>query len=124
MRLGGKVCPCGRGLPLMEELVGRFADILTTPEGQFVSASALTTILPKIPGLRECQLVEKAVDRLQVNAVRDQSYGESSQRAFREHLAEFFGPNMHITFNYVDEIPTSASGKKRFSISEVESRPV
>jgi phenylacetate-CoA ligase len=119
---GLEECPCGRRLPLMKELVGRYADILTTPEGQFVSASALTTILSQIPGLRECQLVQKAVDWVQVNAVCYPDYGESSEMVFRKHLVKFFGPNMHITFNYVDDIPRTASGKKRFSVSEVETR--
>jgi phenylacetate-CoA ligase len=113
-------CPCGRGLPLMKELVGRYADILTTPEGQFVSASALTTILSQIPGLRESQLVQKDIDWLQVNAVCYPDYDESSEAAFRQHLAKFFGPKMRITFKYVDEIPRTSSEKKRFSISEIE----
>jgi phenylacetate-CoA ligase len=113
-------CPCGRGLPLMKELVGRYADILTTPDGKFVSASALTTILSQIPGLRESQLVQKATDWLQVNAVCYPEYDESSEAAFRQHLAKFFGPKMRITFNYVDEIPRTSSRKKRFSISEIE----
>jgi hypothetical protein len=66
-------------------------------------------------------LVQKAVDRLQVNVVCHPAYDESSQRAFRQHLAEFFGPKMRFTFNRVDEIPATTSGKKRFSISELES---
>lgn len=115
-------CPCGRGLPLMEELIGRFADILTTPEGHFVSASALTTILPQIRGLLECQLVQKADDWLRVNAVCHPNYDECSERAFRQHLIEFFGPRMRITFHYVDSVPRTTSGKRRFSVSEVEKR--
>jgi len=117
--LGEERCSCGRGLPLMKELVGRYADVLTTPEGQFVSASALTTILPRIPTIHECQLVQQAVDRLQVNVVRSPHYDVSSEAAFRLHLARFFGPCMHITFNYMDEIPKLASGKARFSVSEL-----
>lgn len=113
-------CPCGRGLPLMKELIGRYADILTTPEGQFVSASALTTILPEIPGLCECQLVQKAADWLHVRAACTPDYDESSEATFRQHLAEFFGTKMRITFSYVGEIPKTASGKKRFSVSEME----
>jgi phenylacetate-CoA ligase len=112
-------CSCGRGLPLMKELIGRYADILTTPEGGFVSASALTTILSKIPGLCECQLVQKATDWLRVNVIRYPEYDGVSEATFRRHLVRFFGPKMRITFNYVDEIPTTPSGKKRFSISEI-----
>lgn len=122
--LSAEKCPCGRELPLMKELVGRYADILTTPEGQFVSASALTTILSQIPGLCESQLVQKDTDWLQVNAVCYPDYDQSSETTFCQHLAKFFGPKMRITFNYVDEIPRTPSGKKRFSVSEVERRPL
>ena len=103
----------------MKELIGRYADILATPEGRFVSASALTTILSKIPGMRECQLVQKALDWLQVNVVRYPDYDGDSEAAFHQHLTRFFGPRMRITFNYVDEIPKTASGKTRFSVSEI-----
>lgn len=116
---GAECCSCGRRLPLMKELVGRYADILTTPEGRFVSASALTTILPKIPGVRECQLVQKAIDWLQVNVVRYRDYDETSEVVFHQHLAKFFGLRMRITFSYVEEIPKTASGKTRFSVSEI-----
>jgi phenylacetate-CoA ligase len=115
-----KHCPCGRGLPLMKELIGRYADILRTPDGQFVSASALTTVLHKVPGLVQSQLVQKAMNWLQVNTVRYPDYDAASEAIFAQHLAKFFGPKMRITFNYVDEIPKAASGKIRFSISEIK----
>jgi phenylacetate-CoA ligase len=114
----GKVCRCGRGLPLMAELVGRLADVLTTPEGAFVSASALSTIIPEIPGVRETQFVQMAVDWLQVKVVRREQYSLESERAFSRRLAELFGPQMRITFVYVDSIPKTSSGKARLSVSE------
>jgi len=113
-------CRCGRGLPLIRELAGRLADILATPEGQFVSASALTTILTKVQGLRETQLVQKSRDWLLVNVVRRPDYDETSEATFLQHLSAFFGPKMRITFNYVEAIPQTASGKKRFSVSDVK----
>ncbi len=117
--LDTKLCPCGRELPLMKELIGRYADILRTPDGQFVSASALTTMLHKVPGLCQSQLVQKATDWLQVNIVRYPDYDAASEAIFSQHLAEFLGSKMRITFNYVDEIPKTASGKTRFSVSEI-----
>ncbi len=117
--LASNTCACGRGLPLLEELIGRHADILVTPHGQFVSTSALTTLLPCVPGLRECQLVQKAIDRLQVNVVQRPDYDQRSEAVFHHYLARYFGPEMKITFRYVDEIPTTTSGKKRFSVSEL-----
>lgn len=113
-------CSCGRELPLINELVGRYADILTAPDGRFVSASALTTILHQVPGLVEAQLVQEAPEALRVNAVQGPGYSVQSERAFRSHLREFFGDTMGIIFEYVDDIPKTSSGKTRFSISRVD----
>jgi phenylacetate-CoA ligase len=121
--LAANDCACGRGLPLLEELIGRYADILVTPQGQFVSTSALTTLLPNVPGLQECQLVQKAIDRLQVNVVQRPDYDQRSEAMFHHHLAKHFGPKMSITFRYVDDIPPTTSGKKRFSVSELHGPP-
>lgn len=114
-----EVCACGRGLPVIAELVGRYADILRTPEGRFVSASALTTQLHQVPGLRESQLVQTARDRLRVNAVRRDGYTDESEQIFRQRLHRFFGPTMQIDFRYVEQLPRTPSGKVRFSVSQI-----
>lgn len=118
----GKGCCCGRGLPLMTELSGRLADVLTTPEGAFVSSSALASIIPEIPGVREMQFVQMAVDWLKVKVVCQEHYTRVSERSFGRRLAKLFGPRMRITFEYVDRIPKAPSGKARLSVSEPGAR--
>ena len=118
----GALCDCGRGLPLLSELVGRFADVLTTPGGAYVSVSALSTILTQVPGLDECQFVQKAVDRLLVRVVPRPSYTTESEIVFRQQLTELLGLQTRITFEYVDTLARTSSGKARLSVSEISSR--
>jgi phenylacetate-CoA ligase len=117
----GALCDCGRGLPLLDELVGRFADVLTTPEGAYVSVSALATILAQVKGLRECQFVQRAVDRLVVRVVPRSDYTAKSEGVFRQRLAELFSARMQVTFEYVDTIPKTSSGKARLSVADISS---
>jgi phenylacetate-CoA ligase len=112
-------CRCGRGLPLIGEISGRYADVLRAPDGRYVSASALTTVLHRIPGLQQAQIVQHAIDSLQVNVVRSEAYLAGGEQVFRGCLAEFFGDRTRISFHYVDDIPKMPSGKTRFSISRI-----
>jgi phenylacetate-CoA ligase len=113
-----KVCRCGRGLSLMSELTGRMSDVLVTPEGAYVSVTALSTILPQVPGVQETQFLQRAVDWLQVKVVRRPEYGAESEGAFRRHIAQLFGSQMRVTFDYVDDIPKTATGKARLSVGQ------
>jgi phenylacetate-CoA ligase len=114
------LCPCGRGLPLLGELIGRYADMLTAADGAYVSVSALSTILPHVPGLRKVQFVQMASDSLQVVVVRRSSYSQECEATFRQRLAEVFGSRMRVTFQYVGDIPKTSSGKARLSVSEID----
>jgi len=50
----------------------------------------------------------------------DQSFGEDSKRMIAESVNRFFGPLMKYEIEQVDSIPVEASGKYRFSISEID----
>lgn len=115
------VCPCGRELPLMREPLGRKSALLRTPDGDFVSANALTTILSDIRGLGQVQFVQRQLDHLIVRVVRRGAYDNTSESGFRSALRDLFGSGMHIEFDYVDVIAPSASGKYQLSISHIES---
>jgi len=117
--LGAATCPCGRGLPLMDELTGRYADVLRSPDGRYVSASALTTVLHLVPGLHQAQIVQNTISSLDVHVVQGNGYTAVSEETFRTCLAGFFGPHTQVTFHYVDHIAKTASGKTRFSVSRV-----
>jgi phenylacetate-CoA ligase len=114
--LSPETCRCGRGLALLSELVGRTSDVLKTPEGAYVSVTALSTILPQIPEVRETQFVQRETDWLQIRVVRRPEYSSDSEAAFRRHVGRLFGRQVRVTFDYVDEIPKTPAGKARLSI--------
>ena len=112
-------CPCGRGLPRLELAAGRTTEFLVSPSGKLVSGAALTVLLvAKTPGVRQAQLVQNQPDELLIRVVRDNKTPFDEQ-AMRRKVGEFFGEQVHIAFEYPDNIPRTASGKYRFSISRV-----
>ncbi|MDX9857806.1 MAG: phenylacetate--CoA ligase family protein [candidate division Zixibacteria bacterium] len=114
-------CSCGRTLPMMEIVGGRVTDFLVTPEGAVVSGAAMTIyFIARVPGIVQAQLVQKKKDFLLLRLAVDQSFGEDSKRMIAESVNRFFGPLMKYEIEQVDSIPVEASGKYRFSISEID----
>jgi phenylacetate-CoA ligase len=115
-------CSCGVTLPKMKMVAGRTTDFLLAPDGRRVSGAALTIYLAaKVQGIRQAQIVQRELGKLTFNLVLGSEFNDDSRRHLRERVNHFFGPNMEIEINSVDEIPREASGKYRFSICQVAS---
>jgi phenylacetate-CoA ligase len=116
-----KMCPCGRGLPLMEMVGGRVTDFLVAPDGRRVSGASLTIYLvANTPGVKQAQIIQEVPDCLRLKIVRGSEYTEDSIVYIRRKVEEFFGTQMAIAFEYVDEIAKEPSGKYRFSICRIK----
>ncbi|MBD3401577.1 AMP-binding protein [candidate division GN15 bacterium] len=116
-----QTCSCGRTLPMMDIVGGRVTDFLVTPEGSVVSGAAMTIyFIARVPGITQAQLVQTAVDRLTLRLAVDEAFGQESKQMIEDSVRQFFGPDMHYEIEQVDSIPVEASGKYRFSISEID----
>jgi len=113
-------CPCGRGLPLIEEVTGRVTDFIVTPDGRLVSGVALVTyLITNIPGLAQVQLVQENKESLLVKMAKNQNYDEKSQLVLEQRIKEFLGREVRVEYRIVEHIPKEPSGKYRFSLSKV-----
>jgi phenylacetate-CoA ligase len=113
-------CPCGRGLPLIEKVVGREADYVLAPDGKLVSGISLTeNFALHIPGTAQVQIVQTERTRLTLRIVPDAEFDGHSRDKISALMAETFGTAMRHDVELVDRIPQEASGKYRFCISPV-----
>jgi phenylacetate-coenzyme A ligase PaaK-like adenylate-forming protein len=118
--LSGRICSCGRGLPLLEAIEGREADYVVTADGQFVSGISLTeNFAVLVPGIAQIQIVQESVECFLFRIVRDAAFGPASERAIAALVAERFGPGVRWRCEFVEAIPQEPSGKYRFCISHV-----
>jgi phenylacetate-CoA ligase len=110
-------CSCGRGLPRLGRIIGRTTDILYTPEGRRISGvSILDTVMIHIAGFRQVQIVQKKLDELTFNIVKDSKFSPESLQALAEGVAKYFGPRMKHKVCFVEKIPLTDRGKFQFSI--------
>jgi len=113
-------CACGRGLPLMERVVGRVADYLRRRDGSMVAGVSLVErTLTAIPGLEQLQVVQPSFDDIVLNVVRAPDFNAATEQALLTEFRTVFGPGINIRAEYVERISQERSGKYRFSICRI-----
>ena len=114
------ICPCGRGLQLMERVTGRQADFLKRPDGSLVAGVSLVErTLTAIPGIEQMQMVQDELRRVCVKVVKDNNFNGASEHKLRSELQAVFGNEVTIEIRYVVVLDQTRSGKYRFAICNV-----
>jgi phenylacetate-CoA ligase len=113
-------CECGRGLPLVEKIIGRQADIIEGVNGVKTSPSALVhfwkyKVAPKLSAVEYAQIVQEKTDSLLVRLVGQED--KENEEVIRVQLNTLLG-NMKIEFEYLSRIPTGQ--KWRFTVSKLD----
>lgn len=115
LKLGAERCACGRCFPVVEEILGRVDDILTTPDGR--PLGRLDPVFKGMRGIFETQIVQTAADKLVLRMVTDPSFSEHNRAELLYEVQKRTGNDMFIEIDVVDEIPKDKNGKFRSVIS-------
>ncbi|MFC1826943.1 phenylacetate--CoA ligase family protein, partial [Thermodesulfobacteriota bacterium] len=113
-------CSCGRSYPLVENIEGRIADYVVTPEGNYISGISLTeNFAMHLPEVKQMQIVQEEIDTLLFRIAKGETYTDAAEEKIARLAEERFGKSMKHSIEYVDHIPQEASGKYRFCISNI-----
>ncbi len=123
-RVSDASCPCGRNLPLIEDLEGAVFGILRTPDGGIVSGIILyylaeELILEHRSAMSQLRFVQKDLHSLDVLVARGAAFKEEVLESVEVRLREYLGDEIEFRYEVVDEIPTLLSGKLRLLDSHV-----
>jgi len=109
-------CPCGRGLPLLDSLLGRLADFVYSESGRRVTATGMPLGRLALLGITRFQLVQdepgRIVLRVIAPAATTASAKEAVENGAREHLTPALGPGIHMEVKFTQHIEPTASGKR------------
>ena len=117
--IAGPPCPCGRGLPVIERIIGRERLPIVLPSGDRLFPVLDAEPLLLKGGVRQYQLVQTSVEAIDINLVADQPLTEQEEVDIRTHLQRNFGHPFRMNFIYVDEIPREPGGKFQIFKSEL-----
>jgi phenylacetate-CoA ligase len=110
----GIACRCGRTLPVIEAVMNRRGDMVSTIAGMQIPAPALTLLLKDIEGLRRTQIVQRSREHVHV---RFESTPQARAQVIRTIAARFkavLGPEMIVTVDDQDEMHRTRTGKIPF----------
>jgi phenylacetate-CoA ligase len=119
VRRSGRADPGGRGLDVLDAVVGRQTDFIVAADGRIMHALALIYVLRAIPGVHQFKLIQHTVDRLEVQVVPDARWNASAQESITQGLHARLGHGLEIELELLDAIAPEASGKHRYVVSHV-----
>ena len=117
IRLSDSKCPCGRGLPVVDSIVGRMDDIIVTPKGVYVGR--MDHVFKDATFLKEAQIIQESKSIVRVLIVPRQGFSEEHMNQLRFEIDNRLGNEMQVHFEIVDAVPKERNGKFRSVISRV-----
>ncbi|HEV7500608.1 MAG TPA: phenylacetate--CoA ligase family protein, partial [Vicinamibacteria bacterium] len=119
---GWGACTCGRGLPLLKQVVGRRLDRLTTPDGRMIPGELFPYVLKDFPSVRRYQVVQQEPDQIDLRLVLRGEHRETEKARIDTELRAVLGPSIRLALIEVDEIPLTRAGKLQVVVNRTAPR--
>jgi phenylacetate-CoA ligase len=117
----GEACACGRGLPVLKRIMGRYRNLLTLPDGtrrwpRLGYESRLHDIAP----IELMQMVQRSVEEIDVRLVMPRPLADDERESLSTFICNNLGHPFRLRFEYTDRIRNPANGKIEQFISLIE----
>ena len=88
--------------------------------GQKVSLVALNMHSDIFSRLKKVQVYQSEIGRVQLNLVKEDAYTKDDEKELYQAYKNKLGNDFDLTFNYVENIPLTVSGKQKYYINEIK----
>jgi len=114
-------CPCGRGLPLMKNIVGRTDDLVVASNGRIIVPANFSNIMRGIPGISQFKVIQEKKNLIIVTLVKDRNFSRLTVQRVIKDVKEVVGHDVTVEPIVVEEIKKDQSGKIRAVVSKIHS---
>lgn len=114
-----RVCGCGRGLPILEEIQGRTTDFVIATDGTILHGLAVVYPIREIPGISAFKVVQETRQRVVVQIVPEEGCAPEAEEFIATGIRARLGQSVEVAVLRVDDIPREKSGKYRYVQSMV-----
>ena len=120
----GEPCACGRGLPVIQRIIGRTQNMLTMPWGEqkwpLLSSDSIEAMLKVAPAVRQYQFVQKDLDLIELRLVVACPLSPDEEEALLKWVHKKFAHEFRVVFVYLDAIPRTQAGKFEDFLNEID----
>lgn len=116
----GAPCDCGRGLPVIRQIKGRYRSMLTLPSGERIYPVLGVVELNKIAPIQQFQAIQRTLNDIEVKLVLPRPIRKQEKESLTKFFHEILRHPFNIKIEQVDSIPRSAGGKYEEFISEIK----
>ncbi len=110
----GAPCDCGRGMPVLNRIMGREQDILVLPTGEqrwTLLGSPDVRHFMELAPINQYQFAHVAPDRMEVRLVTERELTPDEENNIAEWVQKKLGYPFAINFAYFKDMPLSKTGK-------------
>ena len=116
----GGPCPAGRGLPVIERVIGRGRDRIRLPDGTRAYPVRWTAAMDQAAPIRQCQMIQRSFTEMEVKLAVPRPLSKAEEKAFLDATRDALGHPFELIPVYVDEIEREPSGKFFEFLCEME----
>jgi phenylacetate-CoA ligase len=115
----GEACSCGRGLPVLDRVIGGLRNMLTLPGGERTWPRLSTYTLADMPAIRQAQFVQREIGAIDLRLVVSRPLTDAEEAKLTRVIRDSLGHPFDIRFVYVERIERSAGGKFEDFLSQL-----
>ncbi len=112
-------CACGCRTTRLARICGRQADSIRTQTGGMIHGEFITHLLYSARRVLEFQFIQESRTRYTLLLVADGHEDDETVDEWRKGIKEVTGPDSELDIRYVETIPATASGKRKFILSRL-----
>jgi phenylacetate-CoA ligase len=116
-----KLCPCGRGLPLIEGIQGRIQSIIVGTNGIYLPGTFFAHFIKDYEyAITSFQVIQEKLGSITLKIVKGLRFSQEVLDKILQILKAKLGEDMIIDVEYVSNIPLGKTGKRQHSISKLD----
>ncbi len=117
--IAGASCGCGRGLPVLERVIGRTRNLLTLPDGDRRYPDFGVDFYGELGPVTQFQIVQKTLTHLELRVVASRALTTAEEAGIKRKLRDRLRHEFEVKLILQDAIPRGPSGKYEEFLSEL-----
>lgn len=115
----GGCCTCGRGMPVIQRIMGRARNVLTYPTGETHFPLLGGERYREIAPVSQYQVIQRSLGEIEARLVVQRPLTKNEEDSLRKFILSRLGYPFELRFSYPSKILASAGGKFEDFVSEV-----